>query len=127
MWERRLGTRFGLHSEYGPHIDGKGIPSFTTNVCATMAVRYIGETWFQFADAANAQQAVGMLAEEVWEEVSNDTAVASVAEIEEVEAEGSSKRPMRGMWSESPWKGLRMSPNGHVPSRSTQRSPREKR
>ncbi|KAJ7878321.1 hypothetical protein B0H14DRAFT_3858820 [Mycena olivaceomarginata] len=58
-----------------------------TNVCATIAVRYIGETWFRFADAANAQQAVGMLAEEVWGEVSNDTAVASVAEIEEVEAE----------------------------------------
>ncbi|KAJ7875716.1 hypothetical protein B0H14DRAFT_3436967 [Mycena olivaceomarginata] len=52
-----------------------------------MAVRYIGETWFRFADAANAQQVVGMLAEEVWGEVSNDTAVASVAEIKEVEAE----------------------------------------
>ncbi|KAJ7936447.1 hypothetical protein B0H13DRAFT_1853510 [Mycena leptocephala] len=87
VWERRLGTQFGLHSECGPHIDGKGILSFTTNVCATMAVHYIGETWFRFADAANAQQAVGMLAEEVWGEVNNDTAVASVAEIEEVEAE----------------------------------------
>jgi hypothetical protein len=54
VWERRLGTQFGLHSEYGPHIDGKGILSFTTNVCATMAVRYIGETWFRFANAANA-------------------------------------------------------------------------
>ncbi|KAJ7761297.1 hypothetical protein B0H14DRAFT_2634083 [Mycena olivaceomarginata] len=120
VWERRLGTRLGLHSEYGPHIDGKGILSFTTNVCATMAVRYIGETWFRFADAANTQQAVGMLAEEVWGEVSNDTAMASVAEIEEVEAEVQRTleiaRFLAGPVTQAVWPTMLLDPFFHLPN-----------
>ncbi|KAJ7935007.1 hypothetical protein B0H13DRAFT_2305164 [Mycena leptocephala] len=120
VWERRLGTQSGLHSEYGPYIDGNGILSFTTNVCATMAVRYIGKTWFRFADAANAQQAVGMLAEEVWGEVSNDTAVASVAEIEEVEAEVQRTleiaRFLAGPVIQAVWPTMLLDPFFHLPN-----------
>ncbi|KAJ7850596.1 hypothetical protein B0H13DRAFT_2360582 [Mycena leptocephala] len=120
VWERRLGTQLGLHSEYGPHIDGNGILSFITNVCATMAVRYIGKTWFRFADAANAQQAVGMLAEEVWGEVSNDTAVASVAEIEEVEAEVQRTleiaRFLAGPVTQAMWPTMLLDPFFHLPN-----------
>ncbi|KAJ7894729.1 hypothetical protein B0H14DRAFT_2559150 [Mycena olivaceomarginata] len=109
MWERRLGTQFGLHSEYGPHIDGKGILSFTTNVCATMAVHYIGETWFRFADAANAQQAVGMLAEEVWG-----------GEIEEVEAEVQRTleiaRFLAGPVTQAVWPTMLLDPFFHLPN-----------
>ncbi|KAJ7934884.1 hypothetical protein B0H13DRAFT_1854876 [Mycena leptocephala] len=120
VWERHLGMQFGLHSEYGPHIDGNGILSFTTNVCATMAVRYIGEIWFRFADAANAQQAVGMLAEEVWGEVSNDTAVASVAEIEEVEAEVQRTLEiahfLAGPVTQAVWPTMLLDPFFHLPN-----------
>ncbi|KAJ7791995.1 hypothetical protein B0H14DRAFT_2624501 [Mycena olivaceomarginata] len=112
--------KFGLHSDYGPHIDGKGILSFTTNVCATTAVRYIGGTWFRFADAANAQQAVSMLAEEVWGEVSNDTAVASVTEIEEVEAEVQRTldiaRFLAGPVTQAVWPTMLLDPFFHLPN-----------
>ncbi|KAJ7940091.1 hypothetical protein B0H13DRAFT_1850284 [Mycena leptocephala] len=61
-----------------------------------------------------------MLAEEVWGEVSNDTAVASVAEIEEVEAEVQRTleiaRFLAGPVTQAVWPTMLLDPFFHLPN-----------